>query len=279
MDTLASATARAPIWQRRYKTIRKLGEGAMGKVVLAERRADSLAVCLKFLRPDVEPRAAEQECRALMRLRHPSIVALLDFSLEDKPRWLATEYVDGSTLRAYLREHKPVPLEKALAILKPILDALDYAHGEGVIHRDLKPSNLMIEEDGSSVRMRILDFGIAIVDQFDHEGRFTANDADPLGTLLYMAPEQLRGELLSSACDLYAVGLMAWEMLMGRSVFDGKTRTQMLFEKVTRPHGFDLKGAPSPLPTELDSFVEACTRAEPGARPTAREGLALLQSI
>jgi len=277
LEISANATLKTPIWQRRYKPVRQLGEGGMGTVLLAERLSDSRLVCLKFLNAGTDLRTAEQECRALMRLRHPSIVSLLDFSLEDTPPWLATEFVDGSTLQAYLKQHKPVHGEMALAILKPILEALDHAHGEAVIHRDLKPANIIVNADGNNVRVRILDFGIAIVDQFDHAGNLTARGADPLGTLLYMAPEQLEGQLLTSACDLYAVGLMAWEMLMGRSVFEGKTRTQMLFEKMTR-EGFALEDVAASLPANLTSIVEACTRREPRARPSAREAVALLES-
>jgi serine/threonine-protein kinase len=206
-------------------------------------------------------------------------VSLIDFSLEDQPPWIATEYVTGSTLQTYLKEHSPVPVERAVEILKPVLQALDYAHGEKVIHRDLKPANLMIEANGA-VRMRILDFGIAIIDEFDHMGRHTAIGADPLGTLLYMAPEQLQGQLLTSACDLYAVGLIAWEMLMGRSVFEGKTRAQMMHEKVTSTAGFALSGESlAAVPATLRSFVEGCTLPAPQARPTARQGLAILQSL
>jgi serine/threonine protein kinase len=125
--------------------------------------------------------------------------------------------------------------------------------------------------------MWILDFGIAIVDEFDHEGNMTALGADPLGTLLYMAPEQLQGHLLTPACDLYATGLMAWEMLMGRCVFEGKTRSQMMFEKVTRSAGFTLER--KACPNTLGSFIEAATRATPGSRPTAREALIMLDLV
>jgi serine/threonine protein kinase len=271
--------ASTAIWQRRYEIVRELGEGGMARVLLAKRRSDASLVCLKFLSPHTNFRTGEQECRALLRLRHPSIVSLIDFSLEDQPPWLATEYVSGSTLQAYLKERSPLPVERVVEILKPVLEALDYAHGEKVIHRDLKPANLMIEVNGG-VRMRILDFGIAIIDEFDHTGRLTAGGGDMLGTLLYMAPEQLQGELLTNACDLYAVGLIAWEMLMGQSVFDGKTRAQMMQEKVTRTAGFALSGGPlAAIPIALSSFVEACTLPEPSARPTARSGLVTLQSL
>lgn len=275
-----NTTAVVPIWRRRYKAVRVLGEGGMGRVVLAERLSDSLLVCLKFLNRDTDPRTAEQECRALMRLRHPSIVSLVDFSLVDKPPWLATEYIDGTTLQMYLKEHSPVPMALAVEIVRRILEALDYAHGEKIIHRDLKPANLMIDME-HGVRIRMLDFGIAIVDEFDHAGRQTAEGSKNLmGTLLYMAPEQFKGQLLTNACDLYAIGFITWEMLMGRAVFQGETIAQMVYERVTQTKGFVLSGnASAVVPAWLSSFVEACTRPEPGARPTAREGLAILQSL
>ena len=249
-------------------------------MLLAERLSDSLLVCLKFLNRDTDPRTAEQECRALMRLCHPSIVSLVDFSLVDKPPWLATEYIDGSTLQMYLKEHSPVPVGLAVEIVRRILEALDYAHGEKIIHRDLKPANLMVDME-HGVRIRILDFGIAIVDEFDHAGRQTAEGSgDLMGTLLYMAPEQFKGQLLTNACDLYAVGLITWEMLMGRAVFEGETIAQMVYERVTRTKGFVLAGsAAAVVPPWLSSFVEACTQPEPSTRPTAREGLAMMQSL
>jgi serine/threonine protein kinase len=274
-----SARVNAPMWQRRYKLLRELYKGGMGTVLLVERLSDSLLVCLKFLHADIDRRIVEQECRALMRLRHPSIVSLLDFSLEDEPPWMATEYVDGSTLRTYLNNHNPLASELMLPILISILKALDYAHGERVIHRDLKPENLMINAEGSSVCIRILDFGIAIVDNFDHAGSMTAENSPLSGTLLYMAPEQFEGRLLTPACDLYAVGLMAWEMSMGRSVFEGKTMTQIMLAKVTRIEGYALEGTSAPFPAKLSSIVEACTAREPAARPSAREALAMLQSL
>jgi serine/threonine-protein kinase len=150
----------------------------------------------------------------LIRLRHPAIVPLLDFSIEDRPPWLATQYIAGSTLDDYLKQKGPLSPETIVQVLRLVLDALSYAHGEGVIHRDLKPANLMIDST-SGIQVRILDFGVAIVDRFDHEGRVTAASAPLVGTLLYMAPEQYEGQLLSNACDIYAVGLMAWEALTG----------------------------------------------------------------
>jgi len=265
------------IWQRRYRVVKPLGSGGMGKAMLAERFSDSARVCLKFLNPDTERRLAEQECRALMRLRHPSIVSLLDFSLEDQPPWLATEYVAGASLHAHLKKHGPLPVQKATAVLTPLLQALEYAHSQEVIHRDLKPANLMIEGGENRVQVRVLDFGIAIIDRFDHQGNVTAANAPLIGTLVYMAPEQFRGEILTTACDIYSTGLMAWEMLMGRPPFESRTVAQLLYEKTTQVEGLTLD-AGAVAPASLRSFVEACTRGDPGGRPTAPQAIELLHT-
>jgi eukaryotic-like serine/threonine-protein kinase len=113
-----------------------------------------------------------------------------------------------------------------------------------------------------------------MVDEYDHEGRETAIGSDPLGTLLYMAPEQLQSQSLRPACDLYAVGLIAREMVRGHSVFEGKTRSQMMMEKVTRKAGFTPE--PAMCPNTLAVFIEASTRRESKSRPIPREALAML---
>lgn len=115
-----------------------------------------------------------------MRLQHPAIVSLLDFSFEDKPPWLATEYIGGRTLQTYLKENPRLSLKTVSEILKTLLDALAYAHDQKVIHRDLKPANAMIDVT-SGVQVKILDFGLAIIDRFDHEGNETAEDAPVAG--------------------------------------------------------------------------------------------------
>lgn len=102
----------------------------------------------------------------MTRLRHPSIVSRLDFSLEDSPRRLATEFISGSTLRAYSKDQIILPVVMVIRIFRLLREVLNYARGEGVIHRDLKPANLMIDASEGGVNLRILDFGIAIIDQF-----------------------------------------------------------------------------------------------------------------
>ena len=258
-------------WSKRYRVLEPLGEGGMGRVVLAERLADGEHVCLKFLEKRTDRRMFEQECRALLRLRHPSIIGLLDFSLDQTPPWLVTEYARGSTLENYLKSHGPLLEQDVIAILQPFLEALAYAHSQGVIHRDLKPSNLILNRERDAWQVRILDFGIALVDKFDYGDRITAEGAPPVGTFLYMAPEQFRSELITPACDIYAAGLIAWEMLMGRPAFQAAGLAQLVHQKMT--------SSPSPVSSILREWIEVCTHVDAGKRPSARDELEMLRKI
>jgi serine/threonine protein kinase len=274
-DDLVSAR-----WRTGYRVVRELGEGGMGKVMLAERQSDGLPVCLKLLHADTDRATGEQECRALMRLRHPAIVALIDFSLQDSPPWLMTEFAPGQTLRRFLKERGLLDRETALGLLKTLFTALEYAHSRAVIHRDLKPENIMVDASVDPPAVRVLDFGIAIVDRVDHGGRITARDALPMGTVRYMAPEQFRGELLTPACDVYALGLIAWEMLSGRELFTGKKPHEMMFEKITRAGGYTLQDSSSaPAVEALNRLVEACTRPDPAARIAASAALEIISGM
>ena len=268
-----------PIWARRYRVLRPLGEGGMGKTALAERIADGGRVCLKFLHTGTDRRAGEQECRALMRLRHESIVGLLDFSLEDSPPWLAMQYAAGESLCSYLKGRGALPPRETAWILHAIFGALEHAHASSVIHRDLKPPNIMVEESSPYPLVRVLDFGIAIVDRFDHEGRLTAQGADITGTLRYMAPEQFTGAMLTPACDIYAAGLIGWEMLMGKSPFRASTAAQMLYEKVSGPSGLDLDPLPETTPQQLRDLIKSCTQRDPALRPASAQALLSLAVI
>ena len=260
-------------WRTGYRIVRELGEGGMGKVMLAERQSDGLPVCLKFLHADTDRATGEQECRALMRLRHPAIVALIDFSMQDSPPWLMTEFAPGQTLRQFMKERGALDHNTALGLLRTLFYVLQYAHSQGVIHRDLKPENIMVDPSVQPAAVRVLDFGIAIVDRVDHGGVITALNAVPMGTVRYMAPEQFRSELLTPACDVYALGLIAWEMLSGRELFLSKKPHEMMFEKITRTTGYTLEDPVVPVADLLNGLVEACTRPEPADRITPESAL------
>lgn len=282
-----AATSTTASWRNKYRPIRPLGQGGMGQVLLAERLSDGASVCVKFFREGVNRAVLQQECRALLRLRHPSVVGLLDFSVEETPHWLVLEYATGSTLRLCLNERGSFPPLTVVNILKPVLEGLAYAHSQQVIHRDLKPENIMVDDHlqipfartHTVLSVRILDFGLAIVDRWDHLGNFTAMNAIPAGTFRYMAPEQLRSELLSPACDIYAVGLMGWEMLVGRLPFETLNGPKLLMEKIGTSTGYQLSDFSVPAPVPLRNLIEACTRPNPDSRPTASEALTTLNDL
>jgi serine/threonine protein kinase len=266
---------KAPYWRQRYEVVRALGEGGMGRAVLARQLSDSALVCLKFLHGGRDLCSAEQECRALMRLRHPRIVSLLDFSLHDDPPWLAMEYASGPTLDQFIKEHGPLAPSAAIEVIKQVLECLEYSHLQGVIHRDLKPSNVIVSNDDRNFGVRILDFGIAIVDGFDAHGNITGQGV-VAGTFSHMAPEQVRGQIVSEKCDLYALGLIAWQMLTGRDPYQDCSATSILLLKLNRASGFTLEGTSSIIPLLLQEWVERCTSPDPSQRPTAREAIAML---
>jgi len=271
--------AQPSAWKQRYRVIRSLGGGGMGYTVLAVRLSDSMPVCLKFYSGKADLRGAEQECRALMRLRHRSIVSLIDFSLSDVPPWLAMEYAKGSTLSEVLEKGGALSPTMATEIVKQVLQALKYSHSEGVIHRDLKPSNLIVSEDRELVEIRVLDFGIAIVDRYDARGVLTGGGVDLVGTLNSMAPEQIEGKILNEKCDLYALGVMAWEMLTGESPYAHCVSVpQLLLEKAHATHGLKFDQPPPGAPAGLMMLVEWCTHPDPAKRPSASEALNLLSA-
>ena len=273
-----SSESAVPVWQRRYRVVDALGSGGMGTALLAQRLTDSLPVCLKFCTSQQARRMAEQECRSLLRLRHESIVSLLDFCLEDEPPWLVTEMVKGVTLLDYLSIRSRLDLMVVQKILACVLRGLEHAHAQGIVHRDLKPANVIVDVDRGCISATILDFGISLLDEFDFEGHCTALGS-VAGTVAYMAPEQLRGEHLSSACDMYAFGLIATEMLDGHSVFEGQTLPQIITAKLHRLESYVVQDAPDSLPVELRSFIESCTSPDPSKRPSASEGCVILGRI
>ena len=272
-DTAVSGSPTAS-WSKRYRPLRELGSGGMGKTILAERTSDRALVCLKFLHEGTSRAIFEQECRALLRLRHPAIIALLDFSLDDNPSWIATEFAPGTTLAAYLKDHGVLSPAITVRLLRILLEGLEHAHSQGVIHRDLKPANLIVDEMEQQLELRILDFGIAIVDKLDHEDNLTAESATPVGTVLYMAPEQLTSKLLTPACDIHATGLIAWQMLAGKHPFRATNPAALIYEKISCS-GHRLDPTMS-APAELSEFIEAATQLDPDKRPTAGQALNLL---
>ena len=229
-----------PLLAGRYQVVRQLGTGGMGSVWLAEdRQLDNKLFAVKML-PSVlvsNKRAYRQlkdEAIVAMKLVHPNIVQIRAFEENNGNPFLVMDYIEGQTLDDYLAEKGKLTEDETVRLLKPIASALDYAHGEGVVHRDVKPANVMIRKDGHPY---ILDFGIAREIQ-ETMTRVTGKLSS--GTLLYMSPEQLRGQPPKAAQDVYSFAVMAYECLKGGPPFSrGQVEYQILNEQ------------PEPLPSGL----------------------------
>ena len=200
-----------------YKILRELGEGGMGTVYLAERQDLGNLVAIKILR-DAWVSAARRERflseqRMLAQLNHPSIARLYDAdTLPDGTPWFVMEYVDGVPLTEYCRERKS-SIHERLELLRSVSEAVQYAHRHAVIHRDLKPSNILVKSDGT---VRLLDFGIAKQLQDLHAPDEHTRTSARLMTPAYAAPEQLAGGAVGVYTDVYALGVLLYEMLTGR---------------------------------------------------------------
>lgn len=207
----------------RYRITELLGEGGMGLVYRGERLQLGRPVAIKFLHspyaksPKYMARF-EREARAMSKLSHPYCVSVIDFGLHDEP-YIVMDFVTGETLRDLMDRGRP-SAQRAVYIIRQVLAGLSHAHAQGVIHRDIKPGNVMVgEAAGVGDHVRIFDFGLAKL--HDPAVEPDQSMATVIGTPAYMAPEQTRAEAIDARADLYAVGVMLFEMLTGEKPFIG----------------------------------------------------------
>src|SRR6516165_145575 len=218
----------------RYRVEKLLGSGAMGEVYRAYDPAIDRLVAIKVLRPELIAGSGSdqllqrfrREARAAGRRFHPNIVAIWDFGDDDGMPFLAMEYVEGRSLDEVIRSSGPLIPSRSVAIITQVLSALGFAHKNGIVHRDIKPSNIMILPNDE---VKVADFGIARIDASD----FTIV-GDLLGTPAYMAPEQLSGAPVDHRTDLFAVGVILFEMLTGVKPFRGTSITEIISFMETR---------------------------------------------
>ena len=218
----------------RYRIVSRIGVGGMGAVYRAEhtmmRRDLAIKVLLSELGGREEfARRFEREAESASRLTHPNIISVTDFGrTPDGSLFLAMEFLAGDSLTLAINEG-PLPRERALAIIRQILRGLDHAHGAGVVHRDLKPDNIMlVERDGQRDVVKILDFGIAKVTE-PSSGQEALTQAGVIfGTPEYLSPEQALGEAVDPRADLYAAGVILYEMLVGRRPFESDDKVKII---------------------------------------------------
>lgn len=249
----------------RYEILKTLGQGGMGVVYLGRQKKLERLVAIKAISPYLaqEPEVRQRfaaEASALARLSHPHIVTLYDYIEEPDALYLVMEYVEGQPLSELIKAG-PLPLESIKKYFLEILDAFQYAHEKGIIHRDIKPANIMITPQG---HVKILDFGVARILTTDHSATRTGMR---LGTLLYMSPEQVRGEReIDHRSDIYSLGLVLFEMLIGRPPYEPSLSEFDLSIKIVQEPLFDLSHPPAIKPAKLLDIVLKATEKNPDYR-------------
>lgn len=255
---------------QRYKVIGSLGRGGMGYVYRAEHVGLHKEVALKVLgEAGVDRLAArfEREAHAIARLDHPSCVRVLDYGTADGAPYLAMELLEGRTLAAALRAEGPFSTVRAVGVARSLLAGLAHAHGRGVLHRDVKPENVILAA-GDAPRAVLIDFGLASV-----------RDAGPLtqagmciGSPSYIAPERLLGQPHTERSDVYAVGVILYELLAGAPPFEGATPEAIMNEVLHRPPR-PLRAIRADVSPQLEAVVRRALARDPARRYADAEEL------
>ncbi|WIB78872.1 Stk1 family PASTA domain-containing Ser/Thr kinase [Curtobacterium sp. MCPF17_002] len=254
----------------RYRVRSRIARGGMATVYLATDVRLERRVAIKIMHGHLADDQAFrerfiQEARSAARLSHPNLVGVYDQGAEDDTAYIVMEYIPGITLRDLLQEHHALTPEQATDILRAVLAGLASAHRAGIVHRDLKPENVLLADDG---RIKLGDFGLARATTAN-----TATGAALLGTIAYLSPELVTRGAADSRSDIYALGIMLYEMLTGEQPYKGEQPMQIAYQ-----HANDSVPAPSAavsgVPSELDDLVAWATARNPDDRPSdAREML------
>jgi serine/threonine protein kinase len=257
-----------------YEILSPIGAGGMGEVYKARDTRLNRDVAIKVLlhevsnRPDLQARF-EREAQTIASLNHPHICTIHDVGRHDNTHYLVMEYLEGETLADRIARGA-LPLDQVLKYAIEIADALDKAHRRGVTHRDLKPSNIMLTKSGT----KLLDFGLAKLRQdaqpanalsaLPTNAAVTADGAI-LGTVQYMAPEQLEGEEADARTDIFAFGTVIYEMATGKKTFEGKSQAGLIAAILDREPPVISSLQPA-APAQLDHLVKRCLAKEPDDR-------------
>src|ERR1700740_240182 len=258
-----------------YEILSPIGAGGMGEVYRARDTRLERVVAVKILPDHLSDRAElrerfEREARTIASLNHPHICTLYDIGHQDGTDFLVMEYLEGETLAERLKKG-PLPLGQVLQYAIEIADALDKAHRQGITHRDLKPGNIMLTKAGA----KLLDFGLAKLRQGagstkplselpTEKDAITAQGAI-LGTLQYMAPEQLEGKEADARADIFAFGVVMYEMATGKKAFEGKSQASVIAAILDRDPP-PMSSLQPMTPPALDRVVKKCLAKEPEKR-------------
>lgn len=253
----------------RYQLIRQVANGGMASIYEAMDTRLDRKVAVKIMHPHLAQDDAFvsrfiREAKAAAALSHPNIVAVQDqgWNQSGVPAvFLVMELIEGSTLREYLNERGRFEIKDAMNYLTPILSALAAAHAIGIVHRDMKPENILISKEG---RIKIADFGLARGEIIG--STMTAESSVILGSVSYLSPEQVQRGIADARSDVYAVGIVAFEMLTGEKPFIGDTPIQIAYMHVNQ----DIpppRSKRKDIPQALDDLISCATNRDPDKRP------------
>src|SRR2546421_91306 len=247
----------------RYKLQDPIGRGGMATIYRGQDLRMDRVVAIKVLREvySTDPKFVtrfQREARAASALQHPNIVQVFDYGQTDGNYFIVMELVEGTDLRRYLRSRGVLAVDRAIIIAHDVALGLGAAHRRGIVHRDVKPQNVLVGRDGT---IKLTDFGIASVYKDINAERLTTTGMT-LGTVQYYAPEQAQGEIVSPAADVYALGIVMYEMLTGRTPFDGDTPVAVAMQHIQ-----DLPTPPSHfnpnIPPALEEIILRCLEKAP----------------
>lgn len=256
-------TNRKNVIADRYEVVSHIGQGGMADVFLAVDTILNRQVAIKILRADLSTDAVsilrfEREAQAAAALAHPNIVEIYDVGDYKGHHYIVMEYVTGKTLKQVIRSRGPLVNEEAVDIMKQLCSAISEAHSRGIIHRDIKPQNVIVKADGS---IKILDFGIATAKGSMHLTQ--ANNV--MGSVHYLAPELAKGEAASPQSDIYALGIVLYEMLAGDVPFKADQAVQIALKHIREPMP-DVRLINASVPQSIANVITRATAKDPNNR-------------
>ncbi|MCA1034641.1 MULTISPECIES: Stk1 family PASTA domain-containing Ser/Thr kinase [Bacillaceae] len=244
----------------RYKILDMIGGGGMANVYLAHDMILDRDVAVKILRLDFAEndefiRRFHREAQSATSLAHPNIVSIYDVGEEDSIYYIVMEYVEGQTLKQYIQQHSPVPVDTALDIMKQLLSAISHAHQHHIVHRDIKPHNILVDRLGN---VKITDFGIAMA----LSSTSITQTNSVLGSVHYLSPEQARGGMANKKSDIYSLGIVMFELLTGRLPFSGESAVSIALKHLQSETPSLRRWNPS-IPQSVENIVLKATAKDP----------------
>ena len=278
------ATLTGKLLDHRYQVGRRLGEGGMSYVYRAQDVENGTAVAVKILLPRLsrDPAAVERlrrEATIATRLSHPNVCPILRMGEADRMIYLVMPYLEGEPLSEHETRRGPFPLTEAIPLLVQMCQGLQHAHDLQVVHRDLKPENVMLVPDGASdtgeprYQAVVMDFGLAKERRAGPEVAKLTATGIVLGTPEFMSPEQIRGKPLDGRSDVYALGILAFELFTGQLPFAGKSAQDTMIARL-RGSPTKLRDVRAELPAKLEAVILRCLAIDPAERFQSMDELA-----